>query len=202
MRTRQARSVPLWALLAIALATLVLGFAAARRASAEAIDAIWLGGYAHSFNNAPGRKEAGTGEVEAEADTPQIHALRALGAPRLALTVAINTGGKTDFGGAALVWERRLIGRLSGSVQFGLNLNDGETRAPPGPAGDDLRRTRLQLGSKVLFREAAGLNWRLDRRFSLGVQYIHNSNGEILAHGANESINEIGFRLGVRFGKG
>jgi hypothetical protein len=179
-----------------------MGFASARRASAEAIDAVWLGGYAHSFNNPAGRKEAGTGEVEAEADTPQLRALRALGAPRVAFTVALNTGGKTDFGGAALVWERRLVGRLSGSVQFGLNLNDGDTHAPSGPAGDDLRRTRLQLGSKVLFREAAGLNWRLNRRLSLGLQYIHNSNGEILAHGSNESINEIGLRLGLRFGKG
>jgi hypothetical protein len=172
---------------------------AATSTCAQILDEVWVGGYAHSVNNSPGEKEAGTQEVEVEADTVQPGFLRGIGAPRIAITMAFNTGGKTDFGGVALAWDHQLYRHLVGSLQFGLNGNDGDVRAPLGPSGDVLRRDRLQLGSNVLFREAAGLSWRFNRRWELGAQYIHESNGEILSSGPNESLNELGLRLGYRF---
>jgi hypothetical protein len=177
------------------LAVLVLG--AGRPAAAGILDEVWVGGYAHDFDDSQ-HKESGTQEVEVEVDTAPPPILRVIGSPRVALTMALNTGGKTDFGGVALAWQRRLVGRLSGTVQFGLDGNNGNVRAPPGPAGDELRADRLQLGSNLLFREAVGLDWRLSDRLRLGAQYIHNSTGQILAHGPNEGINELGMRLGYR----
>jgi lipid A 3-O-deacylase len=185
-----------WALVA-ACAALPFGATAA----AQVVDEVAIGAYAHSINNPWGTKEAGTQEIEVEIDTARPALLRAIGAPRIALTAAFNTDGKTKFGGAALAWDRRLWRRLSGTVQFGLDLNDGDVRAPPGPAGDAERRDRLQLGSRVLFREAAALNWRLTSHWNVGLQYIHNSNGEILGNGPNQSLNELGIRLGYRWGR-
>ena len=170
---------------------------AARPVAAGILDEVWVGGYAHDFDDSQ-KKESGTQEIEFEVDTAPPPILHVIGSPRIAVTMAFNTGGKTDFGGVALAWERRLVGRLSGTLQFGLDGNDGDTRAPPGPAGDALRSERLQLGSNVLFREAVGLDWRLNDRLRVGAQYIHESTGQVLAHGPNEGINELGMRLGYR----
>lgn len=176
-------------------AAAILG--AAPSAAAGVLDEVWVGGYAHDFDDSQ-HKESGTAEIEFEADTAQPRFLHFIGWPSIALTAAINTGGKTDFGGVALVWQRRLISRLSGSVQFGLDVNNGVVSAPSGPAGDELRKDRLELGSNLLFREAVGLDWALDPRWRVGAQFIHNSTGQILAHGPNEGLNELGVRVGYR----
>jgi hypothetical protein len=183
---------------ALFIATITVALAGPANVLAAIIDKVWVGDYDHSFNNPVGYRESGTQEIEVEADSAQFQALRVLGAPRIAVTMAFNSGGKTDFGGAALAWDHRLHGPLFWSLQFGLNGNDGYTRPSSGSADDALRRERLMLGSNVLFREAAGLNWRLKGRWEFGVQYIHESNGQILARGPNESLNELGFRLGYR----
>jgi hypothetical protein len=196
------RAVAWGAYAAFALALVValaLAMVAPVARSAELVDEVWVGGYDHSFNNSGGRREAGTAEVEVEADTAELQALRMLGAPRLALTMAVNTGGKTDFGGAAFNWRRQIWRRLYAGVQLGLDANDGYTRITPGYSNETLRRDRLQLGSRVLFREAASLGCRLDANWSAGLQYIHNSTGEILSKGPNESLNELGVNVGRRF---
>jgi len=190
--TRPALTRLLGALLAAAL----IG-AAAPAAADGLLDEVWAGGYAHDFADSQ-HKETGTAEIEFEADTVQPRFLHFIGWPHIALTAAFNTGGDTSFGGVALVWQRRLISRLSGTVQFGLNVNNGIVRVPPGPAGEQLYDERLIVGSNLLFREAVGLDWSLSRNWRLGAQYIHESNGQILSHGPNEGLNELGLRLGYR----
>ncbi|HEY5410743.1 MAG TPA: acyloxyacyl hydrolase [Caulobacteraceae bacterium] len=73
------------------------------------------------------------------------------------------------------------------------------TAPPPGPLGDYDRSHRLLLGSKVLFRAAAGVDWRIDSRWSIGAEFVHLSNGHIFDHEHNEGINDAGIRLGFRF---
>jgi len=82
---------------------------------------------------------------------------------------------------------------------FGLAFNDGVSTASLGPAGDFDRDHRLLLGSKLLFRETLGLEWRFANHWAIGAQYVHQSNGQILARGVNEGINDAGFKLGYRF---
>jgi lipid A 3-O-deacylase len=78
-------------------------------------------------------------------------------------------------------------------------VNDGSLTAPLGPAGNFARANRLQLGSHLLFREALGLELRLTRHWALGGEFIHESTGQIVAHGANEGINDLGLKLAYRF---
>jgi Lipid A 3-O-deacylase (PagL) len=162
---------------------------------AEIIDQVWIGGYAHDITDWGMRKEGNTADVQLEVDTAQPNVLRFLGAPHLNATLALNTAGKTDFGSVGLAWDRRLFGSLYGSLQFGIGDSDGVT----GPSSDPKDRNRLLLGSKVLFREAGGLNWRMKNGWLIGVQYVHASNGLILGHRYNEGINDLGVRIGYRF---
>jgi hypothetical protein len=180
-------------LCAVALAT---SPAAAR---AGVIDEIWAGGLAHDLNDFDHGKESDSGDVQIEVDTARPAALRPLGAPRVNLVLAVNSAGHSDLASAGLTWDHRIFRQLYGSVDFGLGVTDGLLSPPPGPTGAEDERNRLLLGSRVLFREAAGLDWRLDPRWSIGVEFVHASNGHILSHGFNQGITDAGVRLGYRF---
>jgi hypothetical protein len=170
-----------------------------RALAAGVLDQVWLGGFIHDVNDLGNGKESNAADIEVEVDTVQPHALRVLGAPHIAATLALDTRGRTNFGGVGLMWDHRLFDRLYGSVQFGVDLTDGVRAPAPGAQGTLERQHRLLLGSKVLFREAAGLDWRLSERWSVGVEYVHLSNGSILARRYNEGVNDAGVRLGYRF---
>jgi lipid A 3-O-deacylase len=185
---------------AIALVA-ALGLAlVATRANAGPIDEVWVGGFAHDVTNAGQGVESNTQDVVIEVDTKRPSVLRFLGAPRLNAVIALNSAGETNFGSVGLVWDHRIFSRLYGSLDFGVGLTDGVADPAPGPAADYDERHRLVLGSKVLFREAAGLDWRLTRSWSIGAEFIHASNGGVLgSHRFNRGINDAGLRLGYRF---
>jgi hypothetical protein len=183
---------------ALSLVTMVL----APAAKAGVIDEVWAGGYAHDISDIDHRdhqKESNTQDIQLEVDTVQPRLLRFLGAPHLNAIVSLNTAGESQMASVGLAWDRRLLGPFYGSFQVGIGETDGVAQPPNGPAGDYDRRHRLLLGSKTLFREAAGLNWRVAPRWEVGVQFTHASNGLILGHRYNESINDLGMRLGYRF---
>jgi hypothetical protein len=92
-----------------------------------------------------------------------------------------------------------VISRLYATFDFGVALTDGLAKAPRGLTDDD-DYPRLLLGSNVLFREAPGLEWRIDNHWLVGAQFVHASNGGILgSHHYNRGINDAGLRLGYRF---
>jgi hypothetical protein len=188
------------AVVALFGATLFIAGALAQSARAEIVDDVWVGGYAHDISDLGHGKESNTQDVQLEVDTAQPSVLRFLGAPHLNAVVSLNSAGRTDFAAAGLAWDHRLFGPLYASLQFGAGVSDGIADPPAGAAGDYDRSHRLLLGSKVLFREAAGLDWRLPGHWQVGLQYWHASNGLILgSHRYNEGINDVGMRLGYRF---
>ena len=127
--------------------------------------------------------------------------LRFLGAPHINGVFAVNSAGETNFGSVGLVWDHRLFRQLYGSVDFGIGLTDGVADPPKsGPSADYDQAHRLLLGSKVLFREALGVDYRLPRHWSIGLEFVHASNGQILgSHHYNRGINDAGLRIGYRF---
>ncbi|HEX4199434.1 MAG TPA: acyloxyacyl hydrolase [Caulobacteraceae bacterium] len=183
-------------LLAIAA---VFSLALPLRASADVIDEVSVTGLAHDVNDINHGKENGTADIQLEVDSARPAILRIIGAPRVNAFVALNSAGRTNSAGAGLVWDHKLFGQLYGSLDLGLAANDGVSNARLGPAGAYDRQHRLLLGSKVLFREALGLEWRLARHWAIGAEYVHQSNGQILGHGANESINDAGLKVAYRF---
>ena len=188
--------------LPLMMALTLVGALAGAPASARAggvLDQVWVGQAAHDYTDIGAGKEAGSTDTWLELDSARPHALRFLGAPRLNLVVALNSRGQTNAGSIGFVWDHQLSGRLYGSVDLGIGLTDGVTAPPAGPAHDEVSRHRLLLGSKALFREAVGLDWRVSRHWAIGVEVSHMSNGSILSGGYNEGVNDVGLRVGYRF---
>jgi hypothetical protein len=167
--------------------------------SAGLLDEVWVGGFAHDISDLGGGKESGTWDVSLEADSVKPRALRFLGAPRVNAFLMLNSRGLSNFGAAGLTWDHRLVSHLYATADFGVGYADGVLTAPPGRAGEWLRERRLLLGSRALFREAVGVHWKLSRRWLIGAEFTHDSNGHILASHYNEGITDVGLRVGYRF---
>jgi lipid A 3-O-deacylase len=109
---------------------------------------------------------------------------------------ALNTDGLTDqyYLGGTWSWflARNLINPADGivfSFFFGPGFNDGQLHH-----GDAQRKA---LGSHVLFREAAELGYQINETWQISSYLDHVSNGGLAKE--NQSINDLGIRLGVRF---
>jgi len=116
--------------------------------------------------------------------------------PRPTIGASINTAGDTDqaYLGATWSWmlTRNIINPDDGIALgyfFGPGFNDGKI----GPAPPD----RKALGSYVLFREALDLGYQINPTWEVSVYIDHISNGGLAKY--NESINDVGLRLGYRF---
>ncbi len=163
------------------------------------IDEVWVGAFAHDLSNLDSGKESGRWDLQLEVDSAQPRLLRAIGAPHVNGVLQLDTGGLTSFAAVGLMWDHRLYRRLYASADFGIGVSDGVVNPAPGPAGDYDREHRLLLGSRALFREAVGVQWRLTRRWFVGAEFTHCSNGHILASHYNEGITDAGLRIGYRF---
>jgi lipid A 3-O-deacylase len=116
--------------------------------------------------------------------------------PRPTIGGDINTAGETDqvYIGATWSWmvANNIINPNDGIVVeyfFGPGFNDGKI----GPAPDD----RKALGYRVLFREGLDLGYQINPTWVISAHIDHISNGGLAKY--NESINDVGLRLGYRF---
>jgi hypothetical protein len=100
-----------------------------------------------------------------------------------------NNRGDTSKVYAGLVSHWRTDGRASFELGFGLALHNGE-RESSDPHEKD-------LGSKLLFRSAIALGWRLTEHHELALYFDHISNAG-LAH-ENEGMDLLGIRWGWAF---
>jgi|GEM_PF-3833448 len=187
-RTCLAGSVWLW----------MAGVMTPAQARARVLDEFWIGGFAHDVDHIGAGRESNTADIQIEIDSARPSALRAIGSPRINFTLSENSAGLTNFGAIGFTWDRRLWKKLEGSFDLGIALTDGVT-GRDAPSGSSVRPERLLLGSKAQFREAAGLAWRVSDRWSIGVEFVHLSNGHILARDHNDGVNDAGLRLGYRF---
>ena len=116
--------------------------------------------------------------------------------PRPHLGGDLNTAGATSQIYAGLTWTVPLSPRVlfnddrfTFDLDFGPSVNNGR-----------INKTildRKALGSHVLFRLAAELGWHVTPRFGVYLLFEHVSNGDLATY--NESLNEVGLRVGYRF---
>lgn len=157
-------------------------------------DAHFLGGKEHGIDINP--------EIDTPAIVPDALAvqvpwyLRWMVQPRLGFGGEINTDGYTDQGYFGLSWKWELAGNVLRSGDaftftyfFGPSFNDGElaTKLPD----------RKSLGSHVLFREAIEIGYRINPVYEISAMIDHVSNAGFARY--NQSINDVGLRLGIRF---
>ncbi|MEQ8403628.1 MAG: acyloxyacyl hydrolase [Oceanicaulis sp.] len=130
--------------------------------------------------------------------------LSAIGSPRPYAYASISTQGYTNLVAGGLNWTLRPTARWSLEGAFGLSYNDGVDDIVDLPPGDPDRiriaETRALLGSDWLFHSRLGTDYALNDRWAVGVYYEHFSHGQILAEGRNQALDEVGVRLGYRFG--
>jgi lipid A 3-O-deacylase len=122
--------------------------------------------------------------------------LRWLVQPRPTIGGEINTSGFTDQGYLGLTWTWQLA---SDVLQPGDGITFGLFEGPGFNNGDIVATApdRKSLGSHVLFREAAELGYRINPVWTVSLFIDHVSNAGLARQ--NESINDVGARLGIRF---
>ena len=170
-------------------------------ASAQLVEEVRLGLVAHDVVT-PDEKGP---QIAVEALFASPDFLTPIGSPRPYLYGSFSTRGYTNLGAAGLNWTwAPNAGRLSFEGAFGLSYNDGVKdvvdRAPDDPVRIRLAETRALLGSRWLFHTRLGTDYAVTERWAVGVYYEHFSHGQILASGRNQALDEVGVRIGYRFG--
>lgn len=175
-------------------------FLAAGAASAGPVEAVRTGILYHDVLHPGADVEEGV-DIEAEVLFREWEGLKFLGRPKINLVAAGNTAGDTDWAAVGLVWDKDFGGRWFGELQFGYGVHDGELDIPPGANPRAFKDDHLLLGSRDLFRWAAVLAYRVNDDWTVGVEWVHMSNGEILADEGdyNQGIDAAGIRIGRRF---
>ncbi|HYM72807.1 MAG TPA: acyloxyacyl hydrolase [Stellaceae bacterium] len=116
--------------------------------------------------------------------------------PRPTIGGSVNTAGGTDQFYVGANWSWKLVSNIfnpdDGIVFgyfFGPGFNDGHRK--------ENNPNRKALGSLVLFRESADIGYQFNSKYQVSLFIDHISNGGLAKY--NQSINDIGVRLGVRF---
>lgn len=129
--------------------------------------------------------------------------LRIVGAPQPYLAVAPNASGDTSFAAAGLEWRWEFVDGWALTPGLGYAVHDGEVKNkfPNGtPQSTQFAADNVLYGSRDLFRTSLGLEREFGERWSGEAFYVHYSHGQILGSGRNQGTDQLGFRIGYRFG--
>jgi lipid A 3-O-deacylase len=135
-------------------------------------------------------------------DSP--HWLNWAGAPQPYAVASINTAGATSFGGVGLEWRWQFAHNWALQPGLGYVIHNGEINNPFAngtPEAAKFNDEHLLLGSRDLFRVSLGLTRELPGPWEGQLFYSHLSHGQILGHGRNQGLDQLGVRLGYRFGE-
>jgi lipid A 3-O-deacylase len=184
----------------IAFAAAALAALAAAPVQAQLVEEVRVAVVAHDVvDHAEDGPQIG---LEALFRSPDF--LAPIGAPRPYVYASLSTQGYTNLAAAGLNWTGRPTERWSIEGAFGISYNDGVDDIVDLPPDDPFRietaNTRALLGSEWLFHSRLGTDYALTDNWAVGVYYEHFSHGQILAEGRNQALDEIGVRLGYRFG--
>lgn len=149
---------------------------------------IRLGVSAHDIGLLGSDKEDGL-DVNGEVLFEPPAFLRPAGSPRPHVGMSVNTSGDTSQVYAGLTWAVEPDERWFAEFSFGTAVHDGELH--------DNGHGDKALGSRVLFRGALAVGYRLDRHASVSLVFDHESNAGLADD--NEGLNNLGLRWGYRF---
>jgi lipid A 3-O-deacylase len=185
----------------------LLGAAIMTASPAEAgVDEAYVGAMAHNIcvtdcKNAD--KEDGFNvELQLSFDSPGF--LDWAGSPTPYVVASINTAGETSFAGVGLDWRWEFADHWAIEPGVGYVVHDGELNNPYAsgdPRAQEFSAEHVLLGSRDLFRTSIGLTREIgDGPWEAQVFFSHLSHGQILGSGRNQGMDQLGIRLGYRFG--
>jgi lipid A 3-O-deacylase len=147
------------------------------------------------------KESSAIAELQVNFDSPAF--LRWLAAPEPFVVAAPNLGGETSFVAAGLEWRFHLGERWAVEPALGYALHDGEIDDPyPGgsPEAAQFQADHVLYGSRDLFRVTVGVSRELAGGWEAQVLATHYSHGQILGHGRNQGVDQVGVRIGKSFG--
>jgi lipid A 3-O-deacylase len=125
------------------------------------------------------------------------------GRPHPFLIGSLNTGGDFSFAGVGLEWRWRIGDTWRIDPSLGYVVHTGETDNPfaPGtPQSVQFADDHVLYGSEDLFRLTVAVSRALGPRTDAQVAFTHLSHGHIIGSGRNQGVDQLGVRLGYRFG--
>jgi hypothetical protein len=173
----------------------------------------FLGVYAHDIDDqiSKGHYEEGP-QIVGGVRTAALDELAFLYRPRVHLIVGVSTRhGGTNYVASGLSWRFYPLGgeRFYFEPGVGVALHDGHVNLPsPDEPGLSLVesqkrlrdwRTKLDLGSRVLFEPELTFGWKATRRMSVELSWIHLSHAQ-LAGRHNPGLGDFGVRAVYRYG--
>jgi len=170
----------------------------------------FLGVYSHDIDDqlSHGHYETGP-QIVGGVRTAALDELSLIGKPHVHLLAGVSTTGGTDYLAAGLSWRFRFAERFYVEPGIGLAIHDGRVNLPspdePGisPAERLKRendfRTKLDLGSRVLFEPEFSVGYVATRRLSVEMSWIHMSHAKLAGH-QNPGLGDFGLRLLYRYG--
>jgi lipid A 3-O-deacylase len=141
-------------------------------------------------------------EFEVSFDSPGF--LHWAGSPEPYLMASVNTAGATSFGGFGVEWRWNFSEKWALQPGVGYVIHDGETNNPYAngtPEAAAFSEHHVLLGSRDLFRTSLGLTRDFEGPWEAQLFFSHLSHGQILGHGRNQGLDQLGVRLGYQFGR-
>ncbi len=188
----------------------VLGLAlAAALFLAGAADAgeLMAGAYGHDLG--PASREGGADFLVGWRSAP-VDSLSLIWKPQVHVVAVANTAVPTHWVAVGFDWKFGLqsIGlpsRIYLRPGIGLAYTTGKAKLPPvnapGLSPAEIQRrlylyhTRKDFGSHWEFEPDLALGYQVSPRLAAELSYEHLSNGEILHHGKNQGLDDVGLRL-------
>lgn len=123
--------------------------------------------------------------------------------PQPYVMASINTAGDTSFGGFGLEWRWNVYEHWAIEPSFGYVVHNGEIENPfpdGSPEAAAWAEEHVQYGSEDLFRTSLGLTYDFEGPMEAQLLFEHLSHGQVLGNGRNQGVDQIGIRIGYRFG--
>jgi lipid A 3-O-deacylase len=185
---------------------LALGAALAAAGPANAgIDEVHVGVMDHNIcvTNCKNADKEGSPNVEFQVSFDSPEMLHWAFSPQPYVMASVSTTGDTSFGGFGLEWRWQFADHWAVEPGVGYVLHDGENnnKYPNGtPESQAFSDEHVLLGSRDLFRTSLGLTYDMDGPWEVQALFEHLSHGQILGNGRNQGLDELGIRVGYRFG--
>lgn len=115
-----------------------------------------------------------------------------------------NTQGDTSFGAVGLEWRWDVSEHWAIEPGLGYAIHNGVKNNPYAngtPESADFSSKHVLLGSRDLFRTSLGVTYDMDGPWEVQAYFEHLSHGQILGHGRNQGLDELGIRIGYQFGQ-
>lgn len=190
------------------IAGTVLAAALALSGAAQAGE-VFVGAYAHGVGTK--QEQEGGADFMLGVRSERIESLWWLGKPSLHAFGSVNTEVDTHFIAAGVNWPIPIFGSAKWYIRPGIGLAYTTGEADIGNAFDPgitaaerarrqrLSATRIDFGSQVLFEPELAIGYRINDAWKVEASFVHLSNGQILAQGKNQGLDDVGVRVSRRF---